>query len=98
MKQSIVHDYWDVSENVCFRCGKNRNAGLEKHHVYGGPNRKLSDKDGMWVMLCAECHRTGKDSAHNDAKTMHWLHDKAREAYLDAHTEQEFLERYGRLT
>ena len=97
MKQSIVHDYYDVSENVCFYCGKNRNAGLEKHHIFGAANRKLSDRDGLWVMLCKECHTEGPMAAHKCKETQDDLHRMGRQAYLDTHTEQEFLERYGRM-
>ena len=39
----------------CYLCGKT--VGLEKHHILGGPNRKWSEKFGLWVWLDAECHR-----------------------------------------
>lgn len=45
----------------CYLCG--RLTGLERHHVIGGvANRKLSEKYGLWVWLCHECH-TGTDGA-----------------------------------
>lgn len=90
--RSIVQD----DCNVCYLCGKNRNAGLEKHHIFGGPNRKLSDRDGLWVMLCSDCHRNGKNAAHQSKATADYLHYQGRQAYLEEHTEEEFLERYGR--
>ncbi len=30
--------------------------GLDKHHVYGGPNRKNSDRYGCWVWLRHDIH------------------------------------------
>ena len=90
--RSIMHDYWERDENFCYRCGKNRNAGREKHHVFGAANRKLSDADGLWVYLCGDCHRL----VHKDPVLMGQLHYEGREAYLAHHTLEEFMKRYGR--
>jgi len=47
----------------CFICGKNAQAdyfGLDEHHVFGGPNRKLSEEYGLKVYLCHHsCHLHG---------------------------------------
>ena len=45
----------------CFLCGKNGAADpLERHHIFGGPNRGKSEKYGLVVLLCGEeCHRNG---------------------------------------
>ena len=52
----------------CFICGKNANAdywGLDEHHVYGGANRKMSEKYGLKVYICHDsCHLGG---VHKDA-------------------------------
>lgn len=49
--QSIIKN-----SRSCFFCGSE--TGLEQHHaMHGTANRKLADKDGLWVWLCAECHR-----------------------------------------
>ena len=45
---------------TCWLCGKtdyglNR---LERHHIFGGANRKKSERYGLIVYLCGEtCHR-----------------------------------------
>jgi hypothetical protein len=39
----------------CAECGST--YCIEKHHVFPGPNRKISEKYGMVEDLCAECHR-----------------------------------------
>lgn len=51
----------------CFFCGKT--VGLETHHIWGGvANRKLSDKYGLTVRVCHDCH-VGKDGVqYNRAK------------------------------
>jgi len=39
---------------------------LEEHHVfYGTANRKISEKYGMTVYACPDCHRNGKQAIHN---------------------------------
>ena len=37
----------------CFICGC---TATEMHHVYGGANRKHSDKFGLVMPLCRNCH------------------------------------------
>lgn len=66
-----------MTENeYCFLCGRNGQADrLEKHHIYGGPYRSLSEKYGLVVYLCGDsCHRNGKKAAHRCAATAHFLH------------------------
>lgn len=38
----------------CRVCG--RWADLECHHVFGGPNRAASERYGLKVMICRQCH------------------------------------------
>lgn len=61
---------------TCFLCGRNGYSDrLEKHHIFGGPNRNLSDKYGLVVWLCGDrCHRNGKQSAHQSSSTRLMLH------------------------
>ena len=53
----------------CFLCGRNgRGDRLERHHIFGGARRPLSEKYGLVVYLCGErCHRTGEYSCHKNA-------------------------------
>ena len=57
---------WDF----CYICGSNHTAdpcGLETHHVFGGANRKFSEKYGLKIHICGErCHRNGKDAVHKN--------------------------------
>lgn len=82
-------------DDKCFLCGKA--FGTETHHIFGGPNRRLSDADGLTVRLCRYCH----DMVHFDAELSYplnkALHEAGQRAYEHAgHTREEFLERYGR--
>ena len=39
---------------MCVICGNN---ATERHHVFGGANRKLSERYDLVIWVCAECHR-----------------------------------------
>ena len=54
----------------CFLCGMNANLEpLDCHHVYGGANRKISEKYGLKIYIHhSKCHIFGKDSVHQNAK------------------------------
>lgn len=60
----------------CFLCARNGNGDrLERHHIFGGSRRKLSEKYGLVVWLCgSRCHREGPYSVHMNAKIMDELH------------------------
>ena len=77
-------------EGVCFLCG--RYGRLDTHHIFGGPNRGLSDEDGLTVKLCRTCH----EAAHKYKYVHDLLHQKGQEEYEKTHTREEFMRRYGR--
>ena len=55
MAKSIMQMDWDT----CYLCGRN--------HVFGGANRKFSEKYGLKIHICGErCHRNGKDAVHKN--------------------------------
>lgn len=63
--KSIIQE----EKTKCYLCGKNASAdyfGLDEHHCFPGPNRKVSEKYGLKVYLCHDsCHLNG---VHKDAK------------------------------
>jgi hypothetical protein len=45
-----------LNKNYCYICREQtgyivERRGLEEHHIFGGPNRKLSEKYGLKVYL-----------------------------------------------
>lgn len=93
-----------TGDTKCFYC--HMAIGAETHHIFGGPNRRLSDKDGLTVRLCRQCH----DELHNDKnrsepmqKALHELGQTKWEEHYGPglalggkDPRQEFLKRYGR--
>lgn len=53
---------------TCFLCG--RYCNCEVHHIFGGPFRKKSDRLGLTVTLCRECHNTPPNGVHFNRNTM----------------------------
>lgn len=49
----------------CWLCDKVFQNLLERHEVYGAANRAKSKRLGLWVHLCHQCHRTGKQAVHS---------------------------------
>lgn len=43
-------------------CGSRQN--IHKHHVFFGANRKISEREGCWVYLCARHHNMSDEGVH----------------------------------
>lgn len=50
------------NERECYVCGTTLN--IHKHHIYAGGRRKLSEKHGCWVYLCAYHHNMSDYGVH----------------------------------
>lgn len=48
----------------CFICGKY--CQTECHHIFGGANRKKSEKLGLKIDLCHQCHNEPPCGVHFD--------------------------------
>lgn len=84
----------------CFLCGANGNGDpLERHHIFGGANRKLSEKYGLTVYLCGnKCHRNGDYAAHRNADTAKVLHQygQAKAMREQGWTAEQFRDVFGK--
>ena len=84
----------------CFLCGKNGTSDpLDKHHIFGGANRKKSERFGLTVDLCHnECHIFGKHAVHNDANVMQRLHEYGQRKAMDENgwSIEDFIREFGR--
>lgn len=80
----------------CWFCGR---FGTEKHHIiFGTANRKISDKYGLIVGLCYQCHRGtngvhGRDGMEINKDLKHY----AQEAFEKHHgTREDFRRIFGK--
>lgn len=91
MKSIMPGDKKDVCY-ICFR----ETPYTELHHIFGGTaNRKKSDKAGLTVHLCYECHR-GSHGVHMDALSADYLHRLGQFEYEKTHSREEFRKVFGK--
>lgn len=84
----------------CFLCGRNGATGpLDRHHIFGGPFRKKSERLGLVVYLCHNrCHIFGPQAAHQNRETMQKLHEYGQRKAMEEHgwTTDDFIREFGR--
>ena len=90
MKKSIMpeDDLWSIEYF----------EGSHKHHVFGGANRKLSEKDGLYFYLKPEMHNMSDKGIHFNKEFMDYAHkigQKAWQKYYNK-TKEDFIARYGK--
>ena len=77
----------------CWGC--HREYGLEKHHIYGGnPDRKHSERYGLYVHLCYACHLSVTDEKDNELITN--LKTEGQKQFESVHGYGEFMRIFGR--
>lgn len=82
---SIIHD---MSE--CYFCG---GRPVEIHECFHGTaNRQKSIQNGLCMGLCHTHHR----AVHSDRRFDHAVQMIAKRAFLENHTEEEFMAIFGR--
>ena len=74
----------EATHKRCFLCGNY--GGLERHHVFGGSNRKLSEEYGLTVYLCHWCHNEPPIGVH---------HNKNNRLYLQRTVQRQAMKHYG---
>lgn len=57
------------NKKICYICQKiygrsYEREDTEEHHIFPGNNRKNSEKYGLKVYLCPECHQFGPEAVH----------------------------------
>lgn len=96
-KASILH----CKDGTCYLCMKLKEdyriyPVVHEHHIYDGPNRSISEAEGLKVYLCLEHHIWGPCAVHNNKENMRLLQMDGQRAYERTHTREEFMELIGR--
>lgn len=88
--RGIVTTDWEH----CFICGTTHN--IQEHHIFFGTgNRKLSEKYGMKVPLCIECH-TGHKGVHHNRELDIRIKQLAQIEFEKNYSFEEFMMIFGR--
>lgn len=88
-KKSIFQD-----NKECWVC--DTIYGLHLHHVYGGPNRKISDREGFTCYLCGMHHNLSNHGVHFNRELDLELKRTCQKKYEETHTRDEFRQLIGR--
>lgn len=74
------------------------NEDLEKHHIYAGKNREVSERNGFWVYIAHYYHTGSNIAVHcRDGAELDWeLKRDCQRAYERTHTRAEFMALIGR--
>lgn len=89
MSKSIMQD-----EKACYITG--RTTGLHKHHIYGGANRKNSEKWGCYVYLVPEYHNMSDSGVHFDKKFDSLLKRVCQRKFEELYGHDRFMEVFGK--
>nr|DAV56310.1 MAG TPA: Recombination enhancement, RecA-dependent nuclease [Caudoviricetes sp.] len=91
--QSIVQSF---DGKRCFMCGTT--SRIERHHIFGGAYRKKSEREGLVVYLCHECHNEPPNGVHHNRSNMDWLRAIGQKSWMGHYgkTADDFIKEYGR--
>lgn len=96
-------------KEICFICGRETEA--EHHLIFGTAGRELSEKDGLKVPVCNNCHNMGNiimrihgnPMAERMSKIIgqlawerKYILDRSDDPKLDTESRENFRKRYGR--
>lgn len=82
------------TEKECWYTGETHE--LHKHHVFGGINRKNSEKHGLWVWLRPDLHNMSDAGVHFDRAKDIELKQIAQAAFEAKYSREEFMRIFGR--
>lgn len=71
----------------CFYCGS---PLVQKHHIFGGGLREVSEENGFWVYLCMN-HHTGRCGVHGHPEKLRELRVMCQKKYLQTHSMEEWM-------
>ena len=81
-------------EKKCYVTGDTN--GLHLHHIYGGSNRKVSDKNGFTVWLRGDWHNLSDYGVHFNKELDLHLKQECQRKYEENHTREEFMRLIGK--
>ncbi len=92
MSKSILQN-----KKECYITGSTNN--LHKHHIFEGiANRKLSERDGLWLWLRADWHNLSDYGVHFNKELDLKLKRKAQLKWQEYYnkTKEDFIKEYGK--
>lgn len=82
------------SNKECYITGSTYN--LHKHHIFGGANRRLSEKCGLWVWLRADWHNMSNYGVHFNKSLDIKLKIIAQRKFCEVYPKLNFVKIFGK--
>jgi hypothetical protein len=82
------------AEKECFFTGFRQ--WLERHHIFGGSNRKHSEKYGLWVYLEHHMHNEPPEGVHHNRERDLALKRIGQAAFERTHSREKFMRIFGK--
>lgn len=97
MKRTTKRELFSVLTNDLEHCIITGNTEVAIHHVFNGPNRRLSEDYGFIVPLRPDWHNMMPYSVHMDQRFDESLKRKAQ-TYYEEHigTREQFIAEFGK--
>ena len=88
---------WSVLTTDMDHCIYTGSAQVERHHLYGGPNKALSERYGFIAPLRYDLHPNGAHVGEQGPAVDEDLKKRCQE-YYEAHygTREQFIKEFGR--
>lgn len=68
---------------------------LHKHHIYGGRNRSISEREGFYIWLCPD-HHTGDHGIHRIPRADLMAKRVCQRKYEETHSREAFIRLIGK--
>ena len=81
-------------EKRCLICHTER--GVHRHHIFFGPLRNISEKNGFVVWLCGFHHNMSREGVHFNKELDLEIKRLAQHEYERTHTRDDFMNLIGR--
>ena len=78
----------------CYLCGSEN--WIESHHIFNGADRKKSEKYGLKVYLCHNCHNEPPNGVHHNAENNRALKEIGQRAFEEKFSALSFIKIFGR--
>jgi len=86
-----------IQENKeCYKCGSTN--WLEEHHIFGGANRKISERNGLKIYLCHTHHNEPPTGIHFNKEFMEQMHKTGQRIWQEKYskTKEDFIREFGK--
>ena len=79
-------------DRECYICG--RWGYCDTHHLIGGSNRQKSDRLGLTIPVCRDCH----EAIHKNPRVFLWLKEQAQRKAMSEQgwTVEDFIREFGK--